>query len=451
MQAELVLENPVDLDLTRLEPPAWEFIPLEKLAREITVGHVGPMADFYANSGIPFFRSLNVEPLRIVRQDLKFISEEFHSQLKKSALSPGDVAIVRTGKPGACAVVPDSFPIANCSDLVIVRCGEKIDPHFLAYFVNSAAKNHIAAHLVGAVQQHFNVGSARKLLVPLPSLNEQRLIVSVLRALDTRIEVLEKTNEALEAMARAIFKSWFVDFDPVRAKVEGREPEGMDTATAALFPSEFQDSEPGPIPFGWHLGQLSEIVAVNPSRTLRKGETAPYLDMSNVPTAGPSISDVVDRPLGSGCKFVNGDTLLAKITPCLENGKTAFVDFLQQNEVGWGSTELIVLAPIDPVPPVLGYLLARDTSFRSFAEQSMTGTSGRQRVPPDQLKRFGMVIADDTVYRAFGAVVTPMFDSITANAARMKTLSALRDTLLPRLISGKLRVPEAEAMLAEVL
>jgi type I restriction enzyme S subunit len=183
----------------------WREVLLEDVAEEITVGHVGPMASEYVPRGIPFLRSQNVEPLRISTKDLKFITSSFHERLQKSCLSPGDVVIVRTGKPGACAVIPSSLEIANCSDLVIVRCGPQLDPHFLAYYVNSVAAHHVDAHLVGAVQQHFNVGSARKLLMQLPKVEEQRAIAHVLGTLDYKIELNWRMNETLEAIARAIF------------------------------------------------------------------------------------------------------------------------------------------------------------------------------------------------------------------------------------------------------
>ena len=130
----------------------WPEVLLEDMANEITVGHVGPMASEYVPYGIPFLRSQNVEPFRILFDDIKLVTPEFHSRLAKSALSPGDVVIVRTGKPGACAVIPDTVVEANCSDLVIIRCGDNLDPYFLCYFVNSLAQDHIRAHLVGGVQ-----------------------------------------------------------------------------------------------------------------------------------------------------------------------------------------------------------------------------------------------------------------------------------------------------------
>ncbi|MHB8304011.1 MAG: restriction endonuclease subunit S [Acidobacteriaceae bacterium] len=190
---------------------------------------------------------------------------------------------------------------------------------------------------------------------------------------------------------------------------------------------------------------------INPLRSLSKAIPAPYLEMANAPTTGPRPAAWIDRLPISGCRFRNGDTLLAKITPCLENGKTAFVDFLNDDRIGWGSTEFVVLAPKRPSPPVFGYLLARDGDFRAFAIQSMSGTSGRQRIQIDQLGKFEFAIADTGVYGAFAGVVEPMFGAISHNDNQAKTLAELRDTLLPRLISGKLRIPEAEKLVEAVL
>jgi type I restriction enzyme S subunit len=134
---------------------------------------------------------------------MKFISAEFHARLKKSALTPGDVVIVRTGKPGACTVIPEWLPVSNCSDVVIVRCGNRLDPHFLAYYINAVAHDHVSAHLVGAVQQHFNLGAARKIKIPLPTLAEQSAMVGVLRALDKRIDILRAESSTLGNLCRS--------------------------------------------------------------------------------------------------------------------------------------------------------------------------------------------------------------------------------------------------------
>jgi type I restriction enzyme S subunit len=276
----------------------------------------------------------------------------------------------------------------------------------------------------------------------------QEAIAAVLGSLDDRIALLRETNATLEAIAQALFKSWFVDFDPVRAKQQGLAPPGMDEATAALFSDGFEESALGLVPKGWRTSRLYEAFEINPTRVLKKGVEAPYLDMASLAMTGHSVEAPIQRPFGSGAKFRNGDTLLARITPCLENGKAAFVDFLADQQIAWGSTEFIVLRPKSPMPEYSAYLLCRHAPFREHAIHSMSGTSGRQRVQNDVLGRYQLSIPSDRVASAFAEVVTPMQRAIAENHARAQTLVTLRDTLLPRLISGQLRLPEAKAQAA---
>ncbi len=276
-------------------------------------------------------------------------------------------------------------------------------------------------------------------------LGEQKAIAGTLGDLDDRITLLRETNTTLEAIAQALFKSWFVDFDPVHAKMQGRAPEGMDQATAALFPDSFEDSELGHVPKGWKCDPLNVAYEINPTRKLKKGELAPYLDMASVQIQGHSVSGVIQREMGSGTKFINGDTLLARITPCLENGKTAFVDFLTEDDTGWGSTEFVVMRPKEPLPPYHAYLLARHPAFRDHAIRSMSGTSGRQRVQNDVLGQFLVAVPPESVAKAFAGLVATMQEVICLNHQKIESLASLRDTLLPRLISGQLSLPELNA------
>lgn len=215
----------------------------------------------------------------------------------------------------------------------------------------------------------------------------------------------------------------------------------------ALFPDKLEVSALGEWPHGWRLASLPEVIEVNPARPLRKGIIAPYLDMANMPTRGHAPNDVTPRSFGSGMRFMNGDTLVARITPCLENGKTAFVDFLKEGEVAWGSTEYIVLSPKPPLPPEFAYCLARSAAFRDFAIQIMTGSSGRQRVPAESLAHFRLAVPPPPVAEVFGRAVAPLFARASKAAAESRTLAALRDTLLPKLISGEVRVRDAERFL----
>ena len=290
----------------------------------------------------------------------------------------------------------------------------------------------------------LNRENAHALEVRVPSIQMQKIIADFLKHLDDRITLLRETNTTLEAIAQALFKSWFVDFDPVHAKMQGRAPEGMDEATAALFPDSFEESELGAVPKGWKWMSLNDVYEINPTRKLKKGDTAAYLDMAGVQTQGHSVSGVVQREMGSGTKFMNGDTLLARITPCLENGKTAFVDFLPTDQTGWGSTEFVVLRPKAPLPQYHAYLLARHPAFREHAIRSMSGTSGRQRIQNDVLSQFPVAVPNEPIAKAFSELVLAVQESIQEGHQQAGTLSELRDTLLPRLISGQLSLSNVE-------
>lgn len=165
-------------------PAEWASRKLRDLCHQITVGHVGPMADRYSSAGTPFLRSQNVRPFRIDLADVKFIDDAFRSELKKSELRPGDVAIVRTGYPGTAAVIPDDLPLANCADLVIARPKDELHPEFLAMFLNSSfGKKMVAEKSVGAAQKHFNVGAAKEVDFAYPEPEEQLAIVNNMQSM----------------------------------------------------------------------------------------------------------------------------------------------------------------------------------------------------------------------------------------------------------------------------
>jgi type I restriction enzyme, S subunit len=417
----------------------WREVSLEEVADELTVGYVGPMASAYVDDGVPFLRSLNVEPHRINRNDLKFITPEFHQRIQKSRLTAGDVVIVRTGKPGACSVVPDWLADANCSDLVIVRCGKQLNNRFLAYYVNTAASNHVAAHLVGAVQQHFNVGSARTLRLNLPPLPEQEAIASVLGTLDDKIELNRRMNATLEAMARALFQSWFVDFDPVRAKLDGREPVGMDAETAALFPDAFEESVNGSIPQGWKSGEIGDI-GTNFRRGIQPREiapTAPYIALEHMPRRCIALgkwdesTDVASGKLA----FREGEILFGKLRPYFHKVGVAPID-------GVCSTDILVVAPKSH--EWFGFLLGHMSSDRliQFVDIASTGTK-MPRTNWSEVSSFRVALPTEPIAAAFTRGIQPMLNRIHANLFESRTLSMLRDTLLPKLLSGEVELNDA--------
>lgn len=419
---------------------------LEDVAREVTVGHVGPMVDEYLEGGIPFLRSLNVQPHRINREDIRHISPEFHGRLKKSALKPGDVVIVRTGKPGTCAVIPEDLPIANCSDLVIVRCGPEIRPRFLAYWVNAIASEHVASHLVGAVQQHFNVGAAKKMPIVLPEIAEQDKVLSILGALDDKIELNRKMAATLEEMARALYRSWFVDFDPVHAKAQGSAPAHMDPTTAALFPDRF--GEDG-LPEGWMSGKLGDLAELNPSKHTKKGhpERVEYVDLSNTKWGvieSTSIYDWSDAPSRARMKLEPGDTIVGTVRP--GNGSFSFVS----NCGLTGSTGFAVLRPRKGRDAAFIYLAATDLATID-ALANLADGGAYPAVRPDVVAAQGIVLSNDKVLSSFSTEASPLLERIEASKRENQTLAQLRDTLLPKLMSGELRVGVVEKQVEEIV
>lgn len=209
-----------------------------------------------------------------------------------------------------------------------------------------------------------------------------------------------------EALAETLFRQWFVE----------------DAAES------------------WEDGNVTDLVELNLKRSLSQGTIAPYLEMSNLSNQLYHPQGWYDREFTSGTKFINGDTLLARITPCLENGKTAYIDFLKDGEVGWGSTEFIVMGAKAPLHPFFSYILARHNDFRNFAIGCMVGSSGRQRVDVVNLAAYEMKQPPLDVIQRFNEYIEPTLLKMKINNDQIRSLTQQRDTLLPKLMSGAAQV-----------
>ena len=404
----------------------------------------------YVEFGTPIITVEHLCNNRILHdKDAPKVSELDRQRLLKYSLRIGDIVFSRVGSVDRCALVRKS----EAGWLFSGRClrirlnPNKIDSAYLSYFFGLPSfQKHIRAIAVGATMPSLNTKLLSNIKIFYPTdLHEQRAIAHILSTLDDKIELNRRMNKTLEEMARALFKDWFVDFGPVRAKMEGRwrpgeSLPGLPAHLYDLFPDRLVDSELGEIPEGWEVRFLGEMVELNPSEHLKRGIVSPYLNMAALPTSGPSPDEPVLRKFKSGTRFRNGDVLLARITPCLENGKTAFIQALSDHAVGWGSTEFIVMRAVSPIPPEYPYLLARDAAFREHAIQSMTGTSGRQRVQVHALAHYLIPSPRADLWRKFSSLMKPVFGSIEATRKESCFLAAQRDVLLPKLISGKLRI-----------
>ena len=439
-------------------PANWERTTLgiacQRGGGNIQTGPFGSQlhASDYVPEGIPSIMPQNIGDNRISTNEISRVGPNDASRLKKYLVREGDIVYSRRGDIRKRALVRSSEDGWLCgTGCLRIRLGEDgVDPTYTSYFLGHPhVREWIVRHAHGATMPNLNTSILSECPFVVPPEAEQRAIAHILGTLDDKIELNRRMNATLEAMARALFRSWFVDFDPVRAKMEGRDT-GLPKDIAGQFPDRLVDSELGEIPEGWKWARLTDLMEVNPTRSLPRGQLAPYVDMASMPTLGHVPEFVVDRPFGSGMRFANGDTLVARITPCLENGKTAYVDFLRDNEVGWGSTEFIVLKPRSPLPDPFAYCLARSARFREFAVQNMSGTSGRQRVPAAALSGFSMASPPARLAAGFGHVAGVLLGRASRTVVESRMVAATRDTLLPKLVSGEIRARDAEKFVETV-
>ena len=462
---------------------------------KIQGGYAYKSHDFLEESNNKVLKIKNIRAGYVTYDDCAYISDELASKTKAWSVSEGDVLISMTGSGpnapqslvGRVARVWNGGAYLNQRvGRVVLKSNSSIHLDFIYYYLsqNSTQEYFVANSTGSANQANISGKTIEDLPFPIVAFEDSNRISKILLDLDKKILVNFNINHTLEQMAQALFKSWFVDFEPVKAKmavleaggsqedatlaamtaISGKDADALLVfecehpekyaelkATAELFPSAMQESELGDIPEGWNIGKFGDILEFNPKRVLKKGNVASYLDMKNVPVVGHSAQEIIDREFNSGSKFINGDTLLARITPCLENGKTAYVDFLPSDEiVGWGSTEFIVMRSKKNLPLSLSYFFARLDSFRTIAIQSMQGTSGRQRADASVLEQHVWAVPPNEVLQKFGTFSDLILDGNRSRSTENKSLAQLRDTLLPKLLSGEVTLPEAEQAVSEV-
>lgn len=319
------------------------------------------------------------------------------------------------------------------------------------YYVISDFVGHLKELSVGSATKFLTKTILNDLQIPLPSKSTQDQIVNLLSALDERITLLRETNATLEAIAQALFKSWFVDFDPVRAKAEGRQPEGMEATTAALFPDSFEESELGLVPKGWRIGNVGDLASQKKGSVNPLASPAVLFEHFSLPAFDSGQAPVVEL----GQKIKSNKTplpeeavLLSKLNPHIP--RVWLPVLYGPNAVC--STEFLAYSPQGGASKELIYSLLSSESFQLQLCQLVTGTSNsHQRVKPDQVLVVKLPIADKPVFKVFTELVRPLFDRVHAGRLQTQTLTQLRDTLLPRLISGQLRLPEAEHIVEAAL
>ncbi|WP_075793719.1 restriction endonuclease subunit S [Massilia putida] len=426
----------------------WPLVEIEQVC-ELIVDCVNKTAPVVADvTPYRMIRTTNVRRGRIDLGECRHVEQATYEKwTRRAKLRPGDVVLTREAPIGEVGLVTEADGVFLGQRLMQYRANPRLlDSRFLLYsFLSPFLQQQFGSHEgSGSVVSHIRVGDCFKFKLALPPLRIQREIANLLGALDDRITLLRETNATLEAIAQALFKSWFVDFDPVRAKMEGCAPEGMDEATAALFPDNFEESEFGAVPRGWRVGALGDILKLRNERVQPSELTAslPYVPIENISTKSPFLQEYKSgqEANSSLVLFKKGDVLFGAMRPYFHKVCSAPFD-------GVTRTTVFTLMPVNPSVAAFALFQAYQDGTVEYATQHSEGSTIPYAKWRNSMELMPITMPPESLQIAYSKVVTSFVERANLNILQAQKLATLRDTLLPRLISGQLRIPEAEAQI----
>ena len=405
------------------------------------------------DSGIPLITAKVIKGGRIEIPTEFIAIDNYDSWMRRGLPKSGDVVLTVEAPLGEVAQLgPEKIALAQRVVTLRGKAG-LLDSTYLLYLLQTEEmQSQLKSRATGTTVLGIKQSELRKVTLTLPPFELQLGAAATLKALDDRITLLRETNATLEAIAQALFKSWFVDFDPVRAKLEGRAPEGMDEATAALFPDGFEESELGLVPRGWRVSQCQDLFEVrdgtheSPKPSL---EGYPLVTSKHITSGRVNFQDtylISEGDYAAISKRSKVNHLDVLITMIGTVGLSAILldernDFAIKN-IGLFKTS---------AAPNFAYflsLLLKSKKMQEYLSARLAGTT-QNYLSLKALREIGLLVPSETVLVEFSKIASTLFEGIHRNNQQAQTISTLRDTLLPRLISGQLRLPEAEALLEE--
>ena len=343
---------------------------------------------------------------RYIYKGERSITEAGYKSCSCQMLPAGSILFSSRAPIGYIAIAGNDL-CTNQGFKSVVPNSEIVNSHFL-YYLLSYEKNRIAEMGSGTTFMEISGNVMKNIEVKLPHLSIQNKIAEILTSLDEKIENNQRINDNLEQQAQATFNNIIINT----------------TSDKTV--------------------QLSEIAWLNPKRSIPKGKIARSIEMAHLPTTGSFPSGWEMKEYNGGMKFQNGDTLMARITPCLENGKVAFVNFLEDDEIAFGSTEYITMTPKRQFAPEVLYFLVRNAEFIDFAVKNMNGSSGRQRVSADTIGTYELPDITQEELHMLETIAREALTKIKYNSLENMRLADIRDTLLPKLMSGELKINEID-------
>lgn len=408
----------------------------------------------YQDDGVPVIRGTNMQGGRVIDGDFAYVSEEKWSRdFKTNTARPGDIIITQRGTLGQVSTVPLNFKydklVVSQSQMAVRVNSKYAHPLFVYYYLTSSSFNeYISSVTIQTGVPHINMGILRNAPVDWPDRGTQTEIAGVLSALDDKIELNRRMNETLEAQARALFRDWFVDFGPVKAKMAGDAPY-LAPDLWSLFPEGLDDYG---VPEGWRTYRVDEIAGHHTRSLKPMNAPSELFEHFSLPAYDDGQQPVLEP--GEGIKsnktiVPEGAILLSKLNPDIPRvwWPNAAAEHRQI-----ASTEFLAFTAKPGFSPALLYSLFSDNTFRKRLEGMVTGTSkSHQRVSPSALRSLEGLAGDGSVFAVYGEIATSLMRKVLVNRAENLTLARTRDLLLPELMSGEIRVGEVEREVEEVL
>lgn len=358
-------------------------------------------------SGVPLITAKIIKNGTILSPQEYIALDYYDEWMRRGIPKKGSVVFTTEAPLGEVAQIKTDERLAFAQRVIILEPDPNVlNPNYLLYALqDKVLQERIKARATGTTVIGIKAAELKKVVIDLPPVDIQSNISGILRSFDDKIELNQKINWNLQQQAFTLFDRFL----------------------------SIEHSSKCP---------LSQIAIINPKRILKKGKYARYIDMAQLSTSGSFPNGWEIKPYNGGMRFSNGDTLLARITPCLENGKTAYIDFLGENEVAFGSTEYVVISSRGEYPPEFFYCLARCPSFVDYAVKNMNGSSGRQRVSAEAIGNYVLPMLTDDELSEFRSTVPCLFRAMRNNSIENTSLAQLRDALLPKLMSGEIDVSD---------
>ncbi|QGW05260.1 restriction endonuclease subunit S (plasmid) [Proteus terrae subsp. cibarius] len=425
----------------------WGRVPLSSLGKIVT-GKTPPskVIDAFVNGSVPFVTPRDLDDRKWIKTTERYLSNTGLESVKGNIVPAHSVAVSCIGSDMGKARLLSVKSVTNQQINTILVNSELHNPEYI-YYVLSTKQQSLKDIAGGSATPILNKSHFGQFEIDLPSKGYQNAVVDVLRGLDSKIEINTQTNQTLEQMAQAIFKSWFVDFDPVKAKMNGEQPEGMDAATASLFPEKL-DSETG-IPVGWSQGIIADIAKLNAKSWTKKNqpEQVHYVDLANTKNGvieTVTTYDFDEAPSRARRVLNSGDTIVGTVRP----GNRSFAFIGETEQPLTGSTGFAVLSPKEEFWTSFVYLATtNDDAIDEYARLADGGAY--PAIKPVVVADTPCVIPTTDIAQKFWQLTGAMLKKAHQNRLENEELAKLRDTLLPKLLSGEIELGETEEM-AEV-